>query len=164
MAGKIDFRLGESSNLTIGGTWDYFDRNEFIYTYSMFNADNNPRRIDNTYRGYVKFTQRFGGNSTEQEKSASNFKNFYYTVQADYTSEEIQRFNNRHRENFFNYGYVGKFQTYKVPSYGFGIDTVGGNVLLGFLQNGFRDTLFSFQPGDVNPLTTNYTMVLETVC
>ncbi len=157
LAGKIDFRLGESSNLTIGGTWDYFNRNEFIYTYSMFNAENNPRRIDNTYRGYVKFTQRFGGNSAEQEKSASNFKNFYYTVQADYTSEEIQRYNDRHRENFFNYGYVGKFQTYKIPSYGFGIDTIGGNALLGFLQNGFRDTLFSFQPGDLNPLTTNYT-------
>jgi hypothetical protein len=103
MAGKIDFRLSDNVNFTLGGTWDYFDRNEFIYTYSMFNAENNPRRIDNTYRVYGKFTQRFGGTAEEQAKSASNIKNFFYTVQADYSSTEIQRFNDKHRENFFNY-------------------------------------------------------------
>jgi hypothetical protein len=157
LAGKIDFKLSESSSLTIGGTWDYFDRNEFIYTFSMFNAENNPRRIDNTYRAYAKFTQRFGGNSTEQEKSASNFKNFYYTIQADYTSNEVQRFNDRHRDNFFNYGYVGKFRTYKAPIYGFGFDTVGTSALGGFVQVGFGDTLFNYYQTDQNPNTSNYT-------
>lgn len=157
MAGKIDFRLNDNINFTIGGTWDYFDRFESIYTFTMFNPENNPRRIDNTYRVYGKFTQRFGGSSTEQEKSASNFKNFYYTVQADYTSNNIERFNNRHRENFFNYGHVGKFTTTKVPFYQFGFDTVGTAILGGFVQAGFRDTRFDYQASTLNPLTSNYT-------
>lgn len=156
LSGKLDFKLNSNSTLTFGGTWDYLDRNEWIYTYSMFNYKNNPRRVDNTYRVYGKFTQRLG-NQQDEEKSASVIKNIFYSIQADYSQNFINRGNENHWENFFDYGHLGKFQTFKVPIFDVGVTDVNGVPITGFVQSGFRDTLFSFQQGDRNPLTSNYT-------
>jgi outer membrane receptor protein involved in Fe transport len=158
LSGKVDFKLNEQTNFTVGGTFDYFDYMLFSYNNTMFNADNNGREIDRTIRGYAKITQRLGGGAEEDAKSASIIKNAFYSVQADYTVSNFNIFNNEHRDNFFDYGYVGKFKTFKVPSYTFGGDTLNGQIpVVGIVQNGFRDTLFTFEPGTQNPLTANYT-------
>lgn len=156
LSGKIDFRLSNTANLTFGGTWDYLDRDEWIYTYSMFNYKNNPRRIDNTYRVYGKFTQRIG-NQADEEKSASIIKNIFYSIQADYSQNIINRGNRTHWENFFDYGYLGRFRTFKVPIFDVGVTDVNGVPVTGFFQSGFRDTLFTFEQGTQNPITSNYT-------
>ena len=157
LAGKVDFKLSDQTSITLGGTFDYYDYKLYNFSNTMFNSANNGREIDRTIRGYAKLTQRLGGTSSEQEKSASIIKNVFYTIQADYTISNFRIFNDEHRNNYFDYGYVGQFKTYKVPSYGFGIDTLNGVPVFGFIQNGFRDTLFSFTPGTTNPITANYT-------
>jgi outer membrane receptor protein involved in Fe transport len=154
-AGKIDIKVNNSINLTLGGTFDYVDNIGWSYANSMFNPEENGRGIGSTSRGYVKFTQRFGG--TEQEKSAGIIKNVYYTLQADYTRNTGRSFNSRHRDNLFDYGYVGKFTTYKAPVYTFGLDSVNGVQYSGFKLAAFADTLFSFERSELNPLTANYT-------
>lgn len=155
IAGKIDFKVNETSNITIGGTFDYEAFNGFSLGNSMFNAANNGRFINQTMRGYAKFTQRLGGG--DQQNSANVIKNVFYTIQADYTRTNGRSFNENHKDNLFDYGYVGKFKTYRIADYGFGLDTVNGSILGGFVQTGFRDTLFSFEPGTLNPITSNYT-------
>lgn len=153
-AGKVDFRLNQTMNLTLGGTFDYFDGKGFDYAGSMFNPDENGRGIDQTYRGYAKFTQRLSSN----EESASVIKNIFYTIQADYTRNNGRSFNDRHGDRLFDYGYVGKFTTYKAPVYAFGLDTIGNGIpVTGYRLIAYRDTLFSFTPGTQNPLTANYT-------
>lgn len=154
-AGKIDFKVNKSINLTLGGTFDYADSRGFNFSNSMFNPEESGRGIGTTSRGYVKFTQRFG--KDEQDKSAGIIKNIFYTLQADYTRNTGKSFNNRHRDNIFDYGYVGKFKTYKAPIYRFGVDSVNGIKYTGLKLSAFADTLFSFQPSDRNPLTANYT-------
>jgi hypothetical protein len=155
IAGKVDFKVNETSNITIGGTFDYEAFNGFSLANSMFNSANNGRGINQTVRGYAKFTQRLGGQ--DQQNSAGVIKNVFYTIQADYTRTNSNSFNENHKNNLFDYGYVGKFKTYRIANYGFGIDTVNGTILGGFSQVGFRDTLFSFVPGTQNPVTANYT-------
>lgn len=155
--GKIDFKVSDAVTLTVGGTWDYLDQDEWQYTFSMFNPENNPRRVDNTYRVYGRMTQRLGSQVAEQQ-SASNIKNVFYSIQVDYTRNLITRGNDRHREDFFSYGHLGKFTTSKVPLYEIRIDSINGSTpVAGWWQIGFQDTLFAFQASDANPNLARYT-------
>jgi hypothetical protein len=159
ITGKLDYRLGEFTNLTFGGTWRYFTNREFIRTFSLFNSDNNPYNLQNTYRGYLRFTQRFPERKTEG--SSSVLGNAYYSIQADYTKFTTRREDPNHGQNAFNYGYVGSFDRFTRPIYALGSDEATGlgvngdavNVLLA----PFSDTLVTFAPGDLNPGLTNYT-------
>ena len=157
IATKVDFKINDQSTVTVGGTFDYNDYKLFSFRNTMFNTQNNGRQIDQTVRGYAKFTQRLGGTQVEQQKAASVIKNVFYTIQADYTRSNFEIFNDEHRDNLFDYGYVGRFKTFRQDSYTFGADTVDGVILGGFLQDGFRDTMFTFVPGTQNPITANYT-------
>ena len=158
-AGKIDFKVNKSINLTLGGTFDFGDSRGFNYGNSMFNPEESGRGQSTTSRGYVKFTQRFS--KDDEEKSASIIKNVFYTLQADYTRNTGKSFNDRHKDNIFDYGYVGKFKTYKAPVYRFGLDSIinGSDTILftGLKLTAYADTLFSFTPSNLNPLTANYT-------
>jgi outer membrane receptor protein involved in Fe transport len=155
IAGKLDFKVSETANITVGGTFDYEAYNGFSLANSMFNSVNNGHAINQTMRGYAKFTQRLGG--SDQQNNANVIKNVFYTIQADYTRTNSKSYSEDHKDDLFNYGYIGKFKTYRIADYGFGIDTVNGVILGGVMQRGFRDTLFTFVPGTQNPIASNYT-------
>ena len=152
LQGKIDVRTTPNTNLTFGGSIDYNNYNPWIYSYSLFNNKNNPQEIDNTWRVYGRFTQRF---PTDKD-SKSAIKNVYYSIQADYSKTNITIQDAEHTDNLFDYGYVGKFKTYKIKAYELGQDTTlhYKNV---WIQNGFKDTLVTFQPSSLNPDLANYT-------
>lgn len=155
---KIDIKPSKSTNITIGGQFDYFNRLLYSYTNSLFNSDQNGQRIDYTYRGYAKFTQQLGRDDENSgEKSASAIKNVYYTLQVDYTRNSAVQQSVQHQDNVFDYGYIGKFDTHKAPIYEYRIDTVNNTLLAGYYQTGFQDTLYTFQRGDANPVAANYT-------
>jgi len=157
IAGKIDFKLNESMNLTVGGTFEYNNRRQYSFANTMFNSENNGRVQEQTSRGYVKFTQRLGAQGQDAQASAATIKNVFYTIQLDYTDYRFNRFNDRHRDNLFDYGYVGRFETQREPFYGFSVDTINGAITPGFYQLGFRDVGVKFTPSDKNPELANYT-------
>ncbi|MFT7588117.1 MAG: hypothetical protein ACI959_000323, partial [Limisphaerales bacterium] len=138
ITGKFDYRLGENSSLTVGGTWRWFKSNDYIRTFSLLNSDNNPVTTQNTYRGFVRFQQRFAERKNE-DGSSSVLGNAYYNIQASYEKFTATREDPNHGDNPFNYGYVGKFQSYKTPVYQSGVDSITG--LRGYLLSGFSDTL-----------------------
>jgi outer membrane receptor protein involved in Fe transport len=155
---KIDIKPSSSTSITFGGQFDYFNRNLYSYTNSLFNTDNNGQRIDYTYRGYAKFTQQLGRDDDgNDDGSASAIKNVFYTLQVDYTRNSAVQQSSQHQDRVFDYGYMGKFETFKTPIYEIGVDTINGQLLPAFYQTGFRDTLYSFQRSDVNPVPSNYT-------
>ncbi|MCU0318611.1 MAG: carboxypeptidase-like regulatory domain-containing protein [Flavobacteriales bacterium] len=153
-SGKIDIATTPTINLTLGGSLDVNDRQSFNRRNSLLNPENNIRIQATTWRAFVKFTQRFT-NRSEEEENRSTIKNAFYTLQLDYS-----RFNQRvedqvHGSRFFDYGYVGKFNTFRAPQYELTSDT--GNVY--WQQVGFTDTLVTFTPGSQNPdlaSITNY--------
>jgi len=152
LSGKIDVRTTATTNLTFGGSIDYNDDRAWIYKYSLMNSNNNPENIKNSWRVYGRFTQRFP--SDKDSKSA--IKNVYYSIQADYSrfNQTIQDAN--FKDNLFDYGYIGKFKTYKIKAYELGSDTTlhYNNV---WVQNGYKDTLLTFTKSDLNPDLSNYT-------
>ena len=150
-SGKIDIKTGPNINLSVGGSINYSDGSNFSFANSMFNYDKNIQVIDNTWRVFGRFTQRF----PVAKDSKSLVRNVYYSIQADYTKYNQTVQDPDHKDNLFNYGYLGKYETSKIKSYEFGLDTVSG--LTGYIHNGFRDTLVAFtQLGD-NEITSNYT-------
>lgn len=161
--GKIDFKPTNNLNFTLGASYDYTNGHGFVYEYSLLNPVNNPQTISSTFRTYARVTQKFGNSSVaKDEKSSSNIKNAFFTMQVGYTSTKTTTQDDNHKKNFFDYGYIGKFEQTRAPSYSYetrNINDGTGNwvPVTGYFQNGFQDVSLSFAPSDVNPLGANYT-------
>ncbi|REK47496.1 MAG: TonB-dependent receptor, partial [Bacteroidetes bacterium] len=152
--GKLDFRPAKNLNLTFGGSFDRSDSRTFIDIYSLMNSDNNPQFIATNWRAFGKVTQNFTSQATE--KAGSSIKLSYYTLQFDYSKRNTTDQNAIHKDNIFDYGYVGKFVGSGVPAYE--LQLLGTNQDSMVLnQIGVFDTSVVFTPGAQNPTTTNYT-------
>ncbi len=145
---KFDITTTPTINLTVGGSVDYERYKNFDRTNSLLNAENNTQVRDLSYRGFVRFTQRFSSREDEGAGGAAaskkgGIKNAYYSLQLDYSNRQQNIDDPNHTNKLFDYGYIGKYNTYKAPSYEFKGDH--------FEQSGWRDTLVTFTPGDLNP-------------
>jgi outer membrane receptor protein involved in Fe transport len=160
IAGKIDFQPRKNVNFTVGGSGRYFKGRQYIYDYSLLNFKNNPEQIKTDYRVYGRFTQKFKNNE-ESGSSSSLIKNAFYQIQADFSKSEDIRQHNTHKDNLWDYGYVGKFETYRQPIYEYRTDSVVDNgekkEITAFFQTGIQDTLVEYSRREVNPLLANYT-------
>ena len=154
LSGKIDIKTGPNINLSIGGSVNYSDGRYFNnqnFAQQMFNYDKNFQVIENTWRVFGRFTQRFPAD----KESKSLIKNVFYTIQADFTKFNQTVQDPDHKDDLFNYGYLGKYETQKIRSYELGYDTISQKTA--FIHNGFRDTLVRFTQGSANPITSNFT-------
>lgn len=153
--GNINIRTTETINLTIGGSYNHYNGRDYSYAATLANWDKNTLRKTTNYRGYVKFTQRFPTNP----ESTSLFKNFFYSIQFDYTKDKGEYGDANHWDELFKYGYIGKFTTYKTPTYELGSDTVNGQAYnnVWVLNSWDYDTLVDWSPRDINPLVAQYT-------
>lgn len=154
LSGKLDIKTGPNINLSLGGSVNYSDGRIFNFqnfSHQMFNYDKNFQVIENTWRVFGRFTQRFPAD----KESKSLIKNVFYTIQADFTKFDQTVQDPNHKDDLFNYGYLGKYETQKIRSYELGYDTISQKA--GFIHNGFRDTLIRFTQGSANPITSNYT-------
>ena len=162
---KIQYQPTLNLGVTLGASWDHNTRKNFVYNNALFNYENNPRVINNTWRGFAKITQKFNtGSQEEQEKSSSLIKNAYFTLQGSYTQVTQRVRSEKHGENFFDYGYIGKFEQDKQPAYIFettdDYDVNGDgkkDLISAYWQNGFTDVSYKFTPSDKNPIATAYT-------
>lgn len=159
LSGKIDIKPGKNTFLSLGGTYYARESRDFSSWRSMFSWDNNRQSSQHTYRISGKLTQKFGSEEDNDEESSATVKNAFFTIQGNYTNNKYTYVDATHKDNLFNYGYVGKFETSKAPIYtnGFAVDSVTGTIYAGRVLNGWADTLFEFTPGGVNTSLENYT-------
>ena len=157
IAGKIDIVPAPNVTVTLGGSANYGNNRGFAYIYSLFNYDENPQNIGTSYRMFARVTQKFN-NYTSGEKSTSTVKNAFYSIQLDYTDDNGLSQDPNQTTNLFNYGYVGKFTTTRVPGYTL-TDTahVNGNQVQALEQTSVQDVLVTYQPSDINKVMSNYT-------
>ena len=165
VTGNFNIKTGQNTNLTIGGsmyqgTGHYANGRSQYY----FNTDKNYISKSGTYRGYVRFTQRF----PSDPESTSAISNFYYSIQADYTHVQGESGDPDLWDNLFAYGNLGKFTTWKTPTFAYTTSTIDsvdcGNGQYQSFNNVYvlnswdYDTLVTFQrqKGDFNPLLSTY--------
>ncbi|MBL4655071.1 MAG: carboxypeptidase-like regulatory domain-containing protein, partial [Bacteroidia bacterium] len=170
LSAKIDIQPSLNTNFQIGGTVDYNKSHDFVYVYSLFNPENNPENLQNTWRVYGRFTQKFKnaepenfgdatfnleeGESPKKKKSASNITNAFYEIQADYEEfwQVIQ--DDSHQDRYFEYGHIGNFDTHHGESYTYGTDSSTG--LKGWVLETYKIDSITFTPGTGNVTGTKY--------
>ena len=159
VSGKIDFKPSNNTFLSLGGSFYARKSNDFSYWRSMYSSDDNRNSSQTTYRLFGKLTQKFGSEESNSEESASVIKNAFFTIQGDYTNNKYTYGDEKHGENIFNYGYVGKFNTYKAPIYQntTAVDSASGIIYSGQTLSSWADTLYTFEASDINPGLVNYT-------
>lgn len=162
---SFDFQPKEDIMITFGGLYNRSDRNLYLNSYSLVNAENNPQQIINNWNVYARFQQFF--REKPGDSSASAFKNAYYQIQADYSKYDRVIQNERLKDNVWRYGYLGKFnqqtETFYEPvqmrmprNPGVPGDTTTkvGNVLVD--RGDFYSNL-SFENSGDNPFLARYT-------
>ncbi|MEX2596105.1 MAG: TonB-dependent receptor, partial [Salibacteraceae bacterium] len=155
LAAKIDVATTSSTNLTFGGSLNYSKGTDYGYAQSLFNYESYPEVTNLDWRAYARFTQRFKNSENQDESSSSLISNAYYTIQADYSQQLDRRWNPDLKDNVFEYGYIGKFNTYQDAAYQPGVDSL--TQITGLIQQTFEDTLITFEPGTVNPELARFT-------
>jgi hypothetical protein len=138
---RLDIATAPTVDLAVGGRFDYVDAANYSFNNSFLNYNNNSVSQNMTYSVWGRFTQRF----KQSQESTSNIRNAFYSIQADYIKRDNKTFDRTHRDNHFNYGYVGAFDVTTLPNYSFS-DTLNGV----FIHDGFRQTGVTFDPSDVN--------------
>lgn len=167
LSSKFDIKPKDANfYFTLGGSMDYSKGNQYIQSYSLLNSDNNPEVIENTYRGYARFTHRFNDQAGDSAKST--IKNVYYTIQADFEHYDYTRQQEGKEDKFMEYGYVGKFTPYKSDNYealrnkSYYTYDAAGNIIdtLKFANvyeyTGLRYDSILFTSSDINPILSNY--------
>jgi outer membrane receptor protein involved in Fe transport len=149
---KFDVKSGKNSTLTLGGSFNGFDNMDYDWGHSIYNYKRNSHSVGNTWRVFGRYTQRFPAD----KESKSLIKNVYYSLQGDYTSIWAKSEDADLKDNLFGYGYVGKFDTYKIKGYDVAQDTLSPYGFR-FIMNGFADTLVDYTRSDLNPIMANYT-------
>ncbi len=164
-SGKLDYSPSKNLNFTFGGSYDLEDRRDqtvltaFTYRSQLMNSENNPQTINNTWRVFGRFTQKFGGQESAGDKSASSIKNAYYTIQVDYSKFTSTVQHEDHKDNLFNYGHIGKFSTTKAltnAQFASSVDSLTGDTTFTQIDVA-QDIRYDYEPGTLNPLASVYT-------
>lgn len=153
VSGKLDFRISPTINVSLGGTFQWYDQNNFSFGNSLLNWNYNSHSSGYTWRVNGRFTQRF----PTAADSKSFVKNIYYSIGADFTRSVAKTEDPWHKDNLFQYSYVGSFATHTIRAYTpeMSYDSVAKK--WAHLQNGTRDTIVLFNPSNVNPESSNLT-------
>jgi hypothetical protein len=142
---KIDVNTSKNVSLTFGATGAYNKSNAFSYGNMLMNWDNNLENTNFDWRIYGKFSQRFSAEADEETSQASTLKNVFYSVLVDYSKNNVRTQDDTHKDDFFKYGHVGKFEVLQQNSYTL---NDAGNL---YEHDGFEDTLVVFTPSSFNP-------------
>jgi hypothetical protein len=141
LSGKIDYKPTNNMNVTVGGYVDHNNRHDYRLLYALYNPSNNPQVISTTWNAYARLTQKFGSQNPD-EKSTSNIKNAYYTLQAGYTNYKEVSQDDTHKDRYFDYGYIGRFRQHKAPTFAYSDGKYGE----AYYQTGWADTALTFTP------------------
>lgn len=161
---KIDIAPIRDLDITFGTNIYLADARIYSRGNSLFNSENNGRQKYGSYRAYGRLTQKFRekeNGEEEQEQVQENgkkkvtLKNPYYTIQVDYTKILSQQGDVRHWDNFFDNGYVGKFDIVPGKYYSWSEDTVTG--LTGYCMETYFYGVDNYSGGDLNPELARYT-------
>lgn len=155
---KLDFAIAKLTTFTVGANGN-FQRGTgggggVAYDSYPMNYQNAGMTTTYDFNVYGKFIQRFA-NPDEKDGKTATVKNAFIQLQVDYSKYHSLTQDSRNKNNLFNYGYVGKFDTYRRPTYERGTDPTTGYE--GWLLSGYQDTLVQFTPSNLNPELAAYT-------
>lgn len=153
----LDAYLSDAVDISFTGSYtDAKNRFSPDASWRVLNSHNNPYSNGGTSRGIFKFRHRLGG---QGEAGRSNLvQNASYTLQFGVERSEGETSDSRHGLNYFDYGYVGKFDIEWVPTFSVQFDPLQQRNVL--RHTDYRQVLRAYQPGTANPVLANYNNAL----
>jgi hypothetical protein len=170
--GKFEYTPTRNSVLTLYGSYQNQQSRGYGYNSSLLNFDEYSLNKSQTYRTYLRYTQKIGyqsGDKHEKDAKKPLVTDAFYSLRVDYQTQVASSEHNKHQDNVFDYGYVGKFTHYNAPVYEYqnkaqkyviknkngGFDTV---TRIGYYElKGYGDTSVTYEASDLNPLRSKYT-------
>ena len=147
---KIDFPISKNMNLSVGN-YSVIDETDIYNSGNrIFNSNNNNVRTRRNFDNYLNFRHSF--DISEDLKIGYNLNLQYSNYYSKIANPQLE-------DSFFDYGYVGKFTSYKMPTFELGSDTVDGQYYenVWVLNSWDYDTLVEFVPSNLNPDLSSYT-------
>ena len=172
--GDLNYAPTENVNIQFGGTFNYYNTRNYSFGNSLFNSNNNSQSISTSLLSYLTFTQKLISQKDPNDKNAKKglVDRAFYSVSLQYQSTWGITQDAVHKENIFDYGYIGKFKTYNTYAYERRAnDGPGGHSDPYYTENGDTvyiknyvapiaviDTLYTFdRSATKNPILANYT-------
>ncbi len=179
--GNLNTKLGDNVDIDISGMYsnlnDRFSPSSGYFGggfWALLNHPNNPEFNRTRYRGNFRFRHRLGtqGFSDDNETKGSLVENVSYSIQFGYENSQSGVQDIRHKDNLFNYGYIGKFTNEWEPFIGLITDSTqfdlgqriinpntGQEEYWGHI--GYTRRLTDYQGSDINPGLSNQNNYLE---
>jgi hypothetical protein len=154
--GKLEGKITKQILATLSGNYSYNTDERTPANWGVFNVHNNPTEVRDRVRLNFRIRHRLGntnfteGGEKPKKTTGLSFENASYTLQFGWEQDHYKYQDKRHQDRFFEYGYVGQFNTQYNPF--FEEDTLGI-----FRHVGFRQTLTNYNLSDqYNPVLANY--------
>lgn len=164
--GKLDFAPTPNTNITLGGFYEYADNMNAGAGNILFNSENNSRSSQRSWRTNISITQKFGDQTTDKNKSQSLVSNSFFKFLASYENILDRTYSVVHGDNYFNYGYVGKFErSFLAEDWAFNYEftddyNLNGQSINSYTYTGRTELPLKFTPSDLNPDAARYTNFL----
>jgi len=148
---KLMFPITKNINLSLGSYAKIDNGSAFVFDNALLNSHNNPETYFQNFDNYMNFDHRIDIN----EDLSIN-----YNVNFQYSNYYFRQQDARHKDRYFEYGYLGKYKTYKTPVYQF-VDEIeiNGEVYenVYVLTSLDYDTAYTFQNLNYNPESARFT-------
>ncbi len=121
LTGKLDFRLADNMDLSVTGTYKDVTNKFTPGGWALLNSQNNPTTYGKRYRGIARFRHRLGSAEGSRDAAAASrvtISNASYTLQFGYEHGTGETYDPRHKDRYFDYGYVGRFNYDYQPIFG----------------------------------------------
>jgi hypothetical protein len=164
--GKLDYAPTPNTNITVGGFYEYLDAMNASQANTLFNYQNNSKSTQRSWRVNASITQKFGNQTTDKNKSQSLISNSFFKFLASYENIMGVGESAVHKDKFFNYGYVGKFErSFLEEEWAFNYQfdnkyVLNGQTINSYTYTGRTELPLKFTAGDLNPDAAIYTNYL----
>ncbi len=169
--GKLDFRPGPQSKVEFSWVMNQSKSKIAPYSSSLFNAASNPISRNSAYIGILNYEQNLLTHLDSSKRAKNRLTRLRYAISAHYQHFANSTEDAVHGKNYFDYGYVGRFNNYREATFeAVGDENPNGKARAFYVngdtvylsnyreQNGYRDTLYTFDRSETrNPLLANYT-------
>jgi hypothetical protein len=167
---KLSYNPSQWLSVDFINTFDYTQRRLSQANNVLMNSHENPTQrytyINSQLQLAHKVKSEYDNYGNRVDSSEGLISRLSYLVDLNYQQTNSSIFNHRHKENLFDYGYVGRFKTIQVPQYAYVedgdityVDEDGNKRTLTTYHEltGYRDSLLGFEGGDANPALADYT-------
>ena len=166
LTGKLDYAPTPNTNITISGVVELSDAMNASLGNQLFNYQNNSKTTTKVYRGNISLTQKFGSANTDKNKTQSLLTNSYFKFLASYEHNTSTNESAQHKDNLFDYGYIGKFDLKFLDqnwayNYQFTPDyQINNQTINSYTYTGRTQLPLVYTPGTQNPDAAAYTNYL----